>query len=87
MAVASVAVYGHVRIKREKERKRERKREGSVFLKRRDLRKREACDWKEGRKEGNEVREGREVRWIWMDGSGWMDIRVSTSEGRGDDRE
>jgi len=56
-------------------------------LKRRDLRKREACDWKEGRKEGNEVREGREVKWIWMDGSGWMDIRVSTSGGRGDDRE
>jgi len=72
---------------REREKKREKERRICFFLKRRDLRKREACDWKEGRKEGNEVREGREVRWIWMDGSGWMDIRVSTSGGRGDDRE
>lgn len=57
------------REKREKERERER--EGSVSFKReRVLRKREACDWKEGRKEGNEVREGREV----VDMDGWIRV-------------
>jgi len=60
-------------IEREREREREREKD-QFFEKESDLRKREVCDWKEGRKEGNEVREGREVRWTWMDGSGWMDM-------------
>lgn len=51
------------------------KKRGSLRLERR----------KEGKKvEGNEVCEGREDRWTWMnDGSTWMDIWMSTSGGRG----
>lgn len=71
VAVALAAVCGHVRIKRKREKEKEKR--ISIFEKESDLRKREVCDWKEGRKEGNEVREGQEVRWTWMDGWIWVD--------------
>lgn len=71
VAVALAAVCGHVRIKREKVRKREKEKRISFFLKDSNLRKREACDWKEGRKEGNEIREGTRGQ---VDMDGWIRV-------------
>jgi hypothetical protein len=59
----------------DKERERERKkRERKIFFLRSDLRKKEACDWKEGRKERRK-RGTRGTRgqmdmdgWIWVNG-------------------
>lgn len=42
---------------------------------------------KEGKKETRYARDERSGGHGWMDGSGWMDIWVSTSGERGDDRE
>lgn len=39
---------------------------------------------KEGKKETRYARDERSGGHGWMDGSGWMDIWVSTSGGRGD---
>lgn len=79
-------VCGYVRIKREREREREKKEKERIscfdkrFKEKGGLR---LEGRKEGRKEGNEVREGREVRWTWMDGSGWMDIMGEHFRGTG----
>lgn len=83
VAVASAAVCGR-RTKREKEREKERK--GTNFFFKERFKKKEGLRLKR-RKEKKETRYARGRWWTWVDGSGWMDIWVSTSGGRGDDRE
>lgn len=64
-----------VRSCQDKEKEREKEKRISVFEKENDLKEKggPAIGRKEGRKEGNEVRAGREVRWTWMDGWIWVD--------------
>lgn len=98
VAVASAAVCGHIRTKRKKEnerererkkgRKRERNEKGSIYFSKRDLRKREVRRRERKRRRKRGTREGREDigGHGWMDPGGWT-YGVSTSGGRGDDRE
>lgn len=64
-------VCGYVRIKRERKREKREREKNQFFVKERDLRKREACDWKEGKKETRYARDERSGGHGWMDPGGW----------------
>jgi uncharacterized membrane protein YdbT with pleckstrin-like domain len=69
---------------RRKERKKEKRKEGRKERRKEKEKEERKEERKEKKKiEGNEVCEGREDRWTWMNGSRWMGIWVSTSGGRG----